>query len=276
MSDDQPPRVLCQPDETKSCGACCGLYNHVEHDESATRARLRRRTRAFYEATSIDDEASLQAFRRRWEDEAEDKLMTGLPSCPFLGFIDGPETAARVGCLVHPLQNDGVDGRDCGVYDRFICEDYLCAAHTILKADEIELVLNSVDDSYLYGLIITNPKLVRHLLELVARRTGAWPSKKVLSQPAVVEAAGQFFEQMRDWPYRGNDGIFGPVAVFGAVATRRRRMPADDFDVSSDPVDMLLVCMGTECETVEELKCARRSIDKRVQQFAAAIEHAGP
>ncbi len=284
MSEDRPPKVLCHPDGKKSCGACCGMYNHVEHGQSQTMQRLRRRTRAFHRNTSIDDEASLKAFRQRWEDDEKVKLMTGLPSCPFLGFVDGVEPskteqqgrARIVGCLVHPLQNDGVDGRDCGVYDRFICEDYLCAAHNILRTDEIRLVLDSIDDSYLYGLVITNPKFVRQLLELVARRTGAWPSKKVLSRPAVLEAAGRCFEQMREWPYRDNDGIFGPVGVTGAVETRRRDMPADVFDVDPDPVDMLLVCMGTACKSTEELYSARRRIDAEVDALAAAVKRAQP
>lgn len=252
------------------------MYNHVEHGEKSTRRRLLGRTRAFHDSTEIDDPESLQQFRSRWEDGADDKLLSGLPSCPFLGFVDADDDSddepGRVGCLVHPLQNDGVDGRDCGVYDRFICEDYLCAAHDILRAPEVRLVLDAVDDSYLYGLIVTNPRFVRKLLDIVARRTGRWPSEKVLQKASVIEAAEACFEQLRDWPHRAEDGIFGQICVAGALDTKRRTMPADDFDVEERPIDVLLVCMGTECESVEVLTEARTQLEQVVDDLAAAVE----
>jgi hypothetical protein len=263
---DSLPATLCHPDGKKSCGACCGLYNHVAHDERATWERLRQRTRAFFEEACIDDEGSLTRFREKWEDGPEDKLLTGLRSCPFLGFIE----ESRVGCLVHPLQNDGVDGRDCGIYDRFICEDYLCAAHDVLRRSEIRLVLNAVGDSYLYGLAVTNPKFVRKLLELVADRTGTLPGDRVLRRPEVIAAAAQCFELMRDWPYRAEDGIFGQVEVAGELDTTRRRMPAEVLGVDEEPVDVLLVCMGTRCETIEELHEARRIVGDAVARLAEA------
>ncbi len=277
---DTVPQTLCHPDGRKSCGACCGLYNHVVHDEEATWARLLRRTRAFYQEASVGDEQSLTKFREKWEDGPEDKLLTGLRSCPFLGFVDfdpaEDETRQgrpkQVGCLVHPLQNDGVDGRDCGIYDRFICEDYLCAAHDVLRRAEIRLVLDAVDDSYLYGLAVTNPKFVRKLLELVADRTGALPGGTVLRRPEVIAAAGRCFELMRDWPYRAEDGIFGQVEVAGELDTARRKMPAELLGVEEAPEDVLLVCMGTQCDTVEELKEARQIVVEVVDRLADAAQ----
>ena len=40
---------LCQPDPSKSCGACCGLYNYADSGREALAARLRNRTRLFRE-----------------------------------------------------------------------------------------------------------------------------------------------------------------------------------------------------------------------------------
>ena len=252
------------------------MYNHLQSDQQSTRRRLLERTRAFHQRATVDDAKSLERFRRRWEDGSDVKLLTGLPSCPFLGFVDfdeggSEEEATLVGCLVHPLQNDGIDGRDCGVYDRFICEDYLCASHQILGAGEKQLILDAVDDSYLYGLIVTNPKFVRHLLKLVAQRTGAWPTRRILAQPAVVDAARACFEEFRHWPYRGSDGIFGQVQVCGALETRRRRMPGDDFDVEEVPLDMLLVCMGTECDELDDLIDARRRMQRRLDALVDVV-----
>ncbi len=252
------------------------MYNHVEHGEAETWRRLQERTRAFFRDAQVDDEASLKAFRKKWEDGAEVKLMTGLPSCPFLGFVDlaegqGDGKGEVVGCLVHPLQNDGVDGRDCGVYDRFICEDYLCAAHDVLGRAEIRWVLAAVEDSYLYGLVITNPKFVKHLLELVAREVGAMPGGEVLEKGPVLKASRACFELMREWPYRSKDGIFGQVEVAGALDTTRRQLPADEFGVAPHRVDPLLVCLGSRFESPEILEEGRAKVERAVEDLAQAV-----
>lgn len=275
MSDlPEIPRVLCQPSGNRSCGACCGMYNHREASFDATWQRLSDRTAAYRREADIDDAASLRRFRQRWEPRPEDKLLDGLPSCPFLGILDDPipeGRLGRVGCLVHPKQNDGVDGRDCGVYDRHICEDYLCAAHDLLTANERALVLRAVDDSYLYGLVITNVRLVRELLEQAARIVGAYPDARALGRPGVVEAAAAFFALMADWPYRAADGIFGQIVAGRGLETSRRQGAAASLGVEPDRWEAILACLGTEVRTLEELECARALVRERVEAFAAVL-----
>ena len=269
VSESSARRALCHPDGKKSCGACCGMYNHRISDETALTARLVERTRAFRRDASIEDEASLRAFRARWEDPPEVKLLGELASCPFLGLLDGLDPAGRVGCLVHPLQNQGVDGRDCGVYDRFICEDYLCAAHAVLKRPEVELVIAAVPDSYLYGLVITNPRLIRTFFELAATERGAYPTGQELARDEAIAAARHFFELVRDWPYRDTDGIFGAVVPGEGLETTRRAHPAGDR--AMEPVDTLLLGLGTRTLNDAELADARGCMQDAVSAFAAAL-----
>ncbi|MFU8805422.1 MAG: hypothetical protein ACNA8W_16535, partial [Bradymonadaceae bacterium] len=99
MSETKVPAILCQPGGGKSCGACCGLYNHRRSSRDETMARLERRTRAYHESCDIHDEDSLVRFRQAWEPAESGKLLTGLPNCPFLGLL---KDDGRVGCLVHP------------------------------------------------------------------------------------------------------------------------------------------------------------------------------
>ncbi|RAL21614.1 hypothetical protein DL240_12210 [Lujinxingia litoralis] len=266
---DRSRRALCHPDGQKSCGACCGMYNHRQTAEPELMARLRHRTEAFRREASIDDAASLRAFRQKWEDPPEVKLLGELASCPFLGLLDGLDTRGRVGCLVHPLQNDGVDGRDCGVYDRHTCEDYLCAAHAVLKREEVNLVLAAVPDSYLYGLVITNPRLIRTFFELAATERGAYPQARELSDPAVVAAAAEFFSLVRSWPYRAADGIFGSVVPGEGLETHRRAHPAGEG--LRQPVDTLLIGLGTRTLSQPELADARGLLLGAVSRFARAL-----
>jgi hypothetical protein len=272
-----PSRSLCHPDGLKSCGACCGLYNHRAAGQEATLERLTRRTLAYRQDADIQDTTSLQRFRADWEDGPDTKLLGGLPSCPFLGLLDlrtpgDDPRSSRVGCLVHPLQNDGVDGRDCGVYDRFVCEDYLCASHDLLRVEEAQLVICAVQDSFLYGLIITDVRLIRALLEGAARLNGRAPSPADLARPAAIRAAAAFFELRRDWPYAAPDASFGQVIPLSGLSTRRRQDPAQALGAPPDPLtDAALACLGTLAPDLDTLTAARALVAARIQAFAAEV-----
>ena len=264
------PRILCQPGGGKSCGACCGMYNHREADEAELRARLEARTRAFRARCNVSDPETLKAFRALWEDEPGDKLLGELPSCPFLGMLDEGETD-RVGCMVHPFQNDGVDGRDCGVYDRHTCEDYLCAAHSVMTRDEKWLVLAATLDSYVYGLVITDVRYVRELFMLAARTNGAMPMGKALGREGVLEAARAYFELKRDWPFRAADGVFGQVIPGEGLDTPRRPGPSEQVGAEADVFASALRCLGTQVGDMSELEAARVMVAARVEAFAKAV-----
>lgn len=279
------PRTLCQPPGGhKSCGACCGMYNQREQVASdALLTALRDRTIAFHQDTDLDDVESFARFRAHHEPGPEAKLLEGLPSCPFLGVLGVSSDAltqddsltltrdSRVGCMVHPLQNDGVDHRDCGVYDRFICEDYLCAAHDVMKYEEKWLVLTAIKDSYLYGLVMTDTRFVRELFEAVAELNGAYPTMRVLQRPQSVEAARDYFELKRDWAYRHPvDGIFGQAVPLKGLETTRRPDPSSRFGLEAGAHERILWSLGTHVDSVELLDEARAIVAQRVMHFAAA------
>lgn len=255
------------------------MYNRVDSDESSTLERLADRTRAYRDEANVEDEESLKAFRARWETTASDvKLLDGLPNCPFLGLLgfgSGAERAPsghKVGCLVHPLQNDGVDGRDCGVYDRQICEDYLCAAHDILKDYEKWLVIQATTDSYLYGLVITDVKFVRQLFERVAQINGKYPSAADVQRPGVANAAADYFELKRDWPYAGEDGVFGQMVPGKGLETSRRAGPSEALDIEPDAFEAILTCLGTTVDSRQSLQEARARVRSRVEAVAGAMD----
>lgn len=266
------PDVLCHPDGSKSCGACCGMYNRRDSASTNTLERLAERTRAFHREARIDSTDSLRAFRAKWETTtAAQKLLSDLPNCPFLGLLDledAPEDST-VGCLVHPLQNEGVDGRDCGVYDRETCDTYLCAAHNLLRQHEKWLVIAACRTSYIYGLVITDPKFVRELFERTADMNGAAVRPDQVER--AVDEAAAYFRLKVDWPYRADDGIFGQLTAGEGLDTPRRISPADALGVDRGPWSTILTCLGTSVETTDDLAHARRLVAARIHDFARAV-----
>ncbi len=279
MTPSDLPPTLCQPRPGLSCGACCVMYNARDTAHTTTTARLLERTHAFQREARVSDPRSLATFRARWEPPADSKFLGDLPTCPFLGLLDavpgwGADDAlrARVGCMVHPLQNDGVDGRDCGVYDRHICEDYLCAAHNIMTAQEKWLVVMSTPDSYLYGLVITDVRFVRALFEGAAARNGGSPTPRTLARADALSRARDYFELKRDWPWRAADGVFGQVIPETGLEVSRRARPAESLGVPEDPVAPVLLCLGTHVASLDQLERARDLVRARIHSFARAVD----
>ncbi len=233
---------------------------------------------AFYREADVGSEDSLSGFRRRWEQtRAEQKLLSDLPNCPFLGLLgyespaDKKPRSHKIGCLVHPLQNDGVDGRDCGVYDRQTCEEYLCAAHDLLGGREKLLVVQAIGDSYLYGLVITDVRFVRQLFERAADINGMDPPTRCVQRAEAVETAGAYFELKRDWPFRAEDGVFGQMRPGQGLDCSRRQGPAVGLGLDPGAFDAVLTCLGTEVSSADELHQARALVRERIEAFARAV-----
>lgn len=276
--DHDVPRTLCQPGRNKSCGSCCGMYNTRHHTQSQLTDILLRRTEAFSRTVQIDEPESLLRFRKQWTMGSEDTLLNALPVCPFLGFLDEVQAPdGPVGCLVHPTRHDGVDGRDCGVYSRDICEDYLCASHSLMTTDEKRLVIDAVMDSFLYGLIITDVRFVRELFEQTATINGMSPPTRTLQTTQAHAAALDYFELKRGWPYRDQYSILGAVVPVDEFNTIRRASPCEQlarlgYKVDTHPYDVILICLGTTIQTPDALNHARLLVEQKILAFAQSVE----
>ena len=134
----QYPLHLCQPDNDKSCGACCGLYNLEDHSRETLISLLKRRTELFF---SPGEKPDLAAYRRKSTAFPQaPKLCETIYNCEFLGFVD--RDGKRVGCLLHPLLHQGDDLRTCSFYGAELCRDHLCISFTCLTPVEQHAVIH--------------------------------------------------------------------------------------------------------------------------------------
>ena len=242
----------------------------------ATLDQLSARTLAFRHEVHPGDERALRAWRQTHEPSGAEKLLRDLPSCPFLGLLDHhrPDqdpARSRVGCLLHPSLHDGRDARDCGVYDRDTCEDYLCAAHQLLKAHERRLIVSAIEDSYLYGLVVSDVRFVRELLEAAARINGMTPPPPMLDAPSALATAGDYFVLKVDWPWAAADGILGQLQAGHGLDTPRRPGPSLSLGVEPDGTEAALRCLGTQVDSLAALHQARHAVQRRFEAFAAAV-----
>ncbi|MDR2862179.1 MAG: hypothetical protein LBV07_06505 [Syntrophobacterales bacterium] len=123
--------------------------------------------------------------------------------CEYLGYLDA--SCAKVGCLLHPLQNDGEDMRHVSFYGQELCAGHFCPSYHYLSQEESLALIRILDDWYLYGLCVTDIDLVKTWFRLIAEAVHEMPSPEKFSQGILREISRDFFRLKISWPYRSHD-----------------------------------------------------------------------
>jgi hypothetical protein len=143
VSRDSSDRIiLCQPDNTKGCSLCCGLFNFSNISPESLRVFLeqgRRREEAFPTHKEYRESVRVR------------DLCSHI--CPYQGFL----SEDKPGCLIHPLSS-GIDGRWRSLFASKICGEFFCPAHTILTDEEKKYLIENVSDWYKYSAAIADPE----------------------------------------------------------------------------------------------------------------------
>jgi len=266
---------LCQVEDGASCGACCGLYNCADASRRTLEDRVASRTEAFRRIPRDAD--AITDFQVRMERrDPRPRPYPDFYHCPFLGFID--RHRRRVGCLLHPMAdgNDGIDYRGLSFYGGLACRDYFCPSYRTLAASHKEIVKAVCTDWYLYGLVITEDRLLGAFFgEIEKRLNRPLSTIDVLAHSDSRQAAGEFLALKLDWPHRlpgargpgnyfFNDGLYPKPAVDYA---RLGAAPSD--------LDPILHELSSGFSRTEELNLAESRIERLLDRILRAIEVPG-
>jgi len=193
---------LCQVNDHVSCGACCGLYNCADASHGRLQELLAYRTEQFAEVPRHAD--AIDEFRIKLEQrEQGERPYLDFYACPFLGLIG--VKGHRVGCLLHPLAdgNDGIDYRGLSFYGGLACRDYFCPSYRNLSAAHKEIVKAVCVDWYLYGLVVTEDRLLSAFFgEIEKRLSRPLSAADVLPHTNSRKAVLEFLTLKLNWPYR--------------------------------------------------------------------------
>ena len=259
---------LCQPDSSKSCGACCGLYNWENHSRQALIPLLEKRRTLFF-SLGRDPEN----FQRAYEEEElppNPKLLETIYNCEFLGFLDGGKK--RVGCLLHPSVHEGRDLRDHCFYGKEICSDHYCPSHTLLTPAEKRSVLLAIEDWYLYGLVITDIDLVREFFHQVQSRLGDSLREEWLQDREVRGALGDFFALKESWKFASARNRLGKYYFSQSEYQVARIEYEKRWKIKPPRFDKILLSLESEFQSQEDVFEAESMIEGKICNFLRAYE----
>jgi hypothetical protein len=238
-----------------SCGACCGLYNREDLSREAVRKDLQRNTRAVAGVPRTPEAYHAATARRAKELPAA--LFPTVRLCPLLGYLDAAES--RIGCLGHPAVTRGLDLRACGAYDAETCDAFRCPSHAYLGVEEAALAALAAGDFFVYGLVVTDARFLRAVLDGLRELTGARVERAHLAHPPFRHALASLLALKEELP-PGSEGHFG------AFRARQEDGPGSGrSDEDGAPAERLLDRLGGDADGLEV------EVPRRLEACAAAL-----
>lgn len=153
------PALLCQPDRSKGCCACCGLFNFqdISRDNlSQFLSEGRKRSACFL---SRDDTTGIESFATIRDPASY--------ICPHQGFL----SKGRPGCLLHPRYRS-LSKRHHSFFGETICGGFICPAHYCYTVEEQRLIIQCVEDWYYYSIALIDPESTQWFLSYIDSRYG--------------------------------------------------------------------------------------------------------
>jgi len=257
------PIMLCQPDDKKSCGACCGQFNWQNHTRKAIQKVLELQTELFL---SLPDHTNLSKYKDQVNGSINNtKLFETIYNCEFLGFINKEHT--KTGCMLHPAVTGIPDLRNNCFYGTEICESHFCPGFGCLTEVEQKAVIQSIDDWYLYALIITDIDLVKEFFKHVETRMGEGIKEKHLHKPGINNALYDFFQLKENWEFKVRENRLGKYYFSKAEYNIARIEYQEKWRIPPSPFDKILVSLESEFESLESLRVAESIIEDKIQTF---------
>jgi hypothetical protein len=259
---------LCQVNEQISCGACCGLYNVPDSSFQVLMEMLTYRTDTFARIPRNMD--AILAFKEEIEaKESQKRPFPEFHHCPYIGLVGTKRLG--VGCLLHPLAdgNKGIDFRGLSYYGGMACRVYFCPSYYHLPRVLKEIVREASRDWYLYGLVITETKMLSTFFKEAERRLNQPITKEdVLENEKCLEAFREFLELKLHWPFR-SDHFTGLGNYF--FEDQLYPNPPINYEAigkTTSRYDIILRDLASTFDSASELRRAENLLDGLIERLA--------
>jgi hypothetical protein len=256
--------VLCLPDAGKSCAACCGLYNYADSSRESLSRRLRLRSQRFNEVMKTRRDIAYYA-RQILADEDLRKRYEVIHCCEFLGFLDDLEK--RVGCLLHPARNSGIDRRSGSFYGQELCAGHLCPSHQYIPRFQSQILIKIIDDWYLYGLCLTDIDLVTNYFRLLADKIGEELKPEVFDNDALKDIAREYFNWKVSWPFRSPDLNRLGKYYFDGSQYMISRIDYEKFGRTISPLNTIFLSLSSCFNHRDEIEQAEKLLWSNLEKF---------
>ena len=182
-----------------------------------------------------------------------------------MGFVD--EGHKRVGCLLHPSLHQGVDLRTNSFYGVELCDTHFCPSFTYLTEEEQKAVILSLDDWYLYGLVITDIDLVKQFFAHVQNRMGDKVRVERLDDQKVQKVLREFFALKECWKFLSPEPRLGKYHFTHSEYSIARIEYGKRWGMYPSRFDKIFISLSSAFRTENEIKEAESIIEEMIVKF---------
>jgi len=200
--------------------------------------------------------------------EDTDKRYEVIYCCEYLGFIDPGER--RVGCLLHPMQNGGVDYRGVSFYGRELCDGHFCPSYHYISGEEKQALLNIIADWYLFGLVITDIDLVKSYFQLISDGIYETPSPERFQDGLLRKKALAFFALKLTWPFRSADVHRLGKYYFDGSQYMIKHIDYETLGLERSRFDRIFLSLTSDFSSRDDVRQAEDMIQGHLDAFIRA------
>jgi hypothetical protein len=169
--------------------------------------------------------------------------------------------------MLHPAVTKIPDLRNNCFYGTEICESHFCPGFGCLRIVEQRAVIESIDDWYLYALVITDIDLVKEFFKHIENKMGESIKEKYLNKPGLNDALKDFFQLKENWEFKAKENRLGKYYFSKAEYNISRIDYKEKWGVRPSCYDKILVSLESEFKSLEKLKEAESIIEDKIQTF---------
>lgn len=244
----------------------------MDNTKDSLIGRLRRRTDIFRK--TVTGSGDLPGFSEMVKmSENQTKIYDVIYCCEYLGFLD--EEEKKVGCLLHPQRNSGVDLRKASFYGKELCEGHLCPSYDYLSRMEKAALITITDDWYLYGLCVTDIDLVKSYFRMISEKICEVPSPERFRAATLKEIVLKFFLLKISWPFRScATNRFGKY-YFDGSEYMISRIDYETLGCTGSQFDSIFLSLSSEFKNIQELREGENMIRANIDDFVRAYARLG-
>jgi len=160
-------------------------------------------------------------------------------------------------------------------YGPELCANHFCPSYSYLTVTEQKAVVAVLDDSYLYGLVITDIDLVKEFFRQAQERMGDCLDPRRLEDESVKRAAQDFFSLKEDWPFAARTNRLGKYFFSFSEYQVARIEYEKQWKIKPSRFDKILISLSSEFSSLEDVRRAEAVIEEKIQNFVDAYQKAG-
>ncbi len=164
----------------------------------------------------------------------------------------------------------GKDFREHSFYGKELCAGHFCPSFTVLTKVEQAAVIWTLEDWYLYGLVVTDIDLVKEFFEIVQNRLGDNLHLGRFKNREVQGALGDFFQLKESWKFASRGNRLGNYYFSHGEYQIARIEYEKNWQMKPSRFNKILVSLSSEFNRPEEVREAESLIEEKIERFIAA------